>query len=80
MDQLESTARRLVERIQNTMESFNGEPGSYTMGKTWKEKPTFEHDELLQRVQRLLPECGFEVIRDITPYKTIYVLEWKVHF
>ena len=70
MSELKSTAHRLVKRIRMTMESFDG-PGSYTIGKSWKEKPTFEHSDLLQRVQRHLPECGFEVIHDIIQHKSI---------
>lgn len=80
MNELESTVHRLVERINKIIEDYNGEPGSWTFGRSWKVKPSFEHHELLQEVQRHLPNCGFEIIRDITMYKSIYVLEWKVYF
>jgi hypothetical protein len=72
------TMRKLCDEIARQLDDSNG-PGSFIVSLIFKEKPKYEHHELMRAVQRYLPEVGIETIHDFVPGKDCYYLEWKVH-
>jgi hypothetical protein len=75
---MELTMRKLCDEIARQLND-NDSPGSFIISHMFKEKPNYEHYELMRAVQRNLPEIGIETIHGFTPGKDCYYLEWKVH-
>jgi hypothetical protein len=76
---MEIAVRKLCDEIAQQRDG-NNSPGSCIVSLTFKEKPGYEHYELVRAVQKYLPEVGIETIHDFVPGKDCYRLEWKVHY
>jgi len=75
---METAVKKLYNEIADQLDGKS--PGSFVVSLTFKEKPEYEHYELVKAVQGRLPGIGIETIHSFVPGKDCYRLEWKVHF